>query len=301
MKAKKYPRNPILTSLSIGSSFERLCVYNPGATIKNGRVYLLYRAESKHENYLSRIGLAFSKDGFSFKRYPGNPVIKENKNLLREKRGCEDPRIIKLGKNYFLTYTAYQGGNKIHLCGAYSNNLINWKKVGILVPGREKSGAIVQDYKYNGKYIMYFGEGKSLRVASSKNLKKWKIINNSVLKVREKYFDSYLVEGGPPPIITKKGILLIYNSAKKITNYVGKKDWLSYSPGLAIFDKNNPTKLLYRSNRPILEPTEYWEMYGKVNYVIFATGLVYFKRKWLLYYGGADKSIGVAKLDLDRF
>lgn len=34
--------------------------------------------------------------------------------------------------------------------------------------------------------------------------------------------------------------------------------------------------------------------------VIFATGLVYFKKKWLLYYGGADKSTGVAILDLEQ-
>jgi len=71
---------------------------------------------------------------------------------------------------------------------------------------------------------------------------------------------------------------------------------MSYQPGFAIFDKEDPTKLLYRSDEPILQPTEYWEMYGKVNAVIFTNALVNFKGKWLLYYGGADKSIGVAKL-----
>lgn len=297
MTIKKYSQNPILTPILKESSFERDCVYNPAAAIKDGKVCLLYRAEARHNNYISRIGLALSKDGFKFKRYSKNPVIKEDKKLKREKRGCEDPRVVKVDQGYFLTYTAYQGGKKIYLCGAISKDLIHWKKIGTLFSG-EKAGALVQNYKYNGKYVMYFGEGESLKVALSKDLKKWKVINNSVLKVRKNCFDSFLVEGGPPPIVTKNGILVIYNSAKEIRNYEGDKYWLSYSPGLAIFDKNNPAKLLYRSNNPILEPTEYWEMYGKVNYVIFATGLVYFKKKWLLYYGGADKSIGVAIFNL---
>ncbi len=184
----------------------------------------------------------------------------------------------------------------MYLCGAISKDLIHWRKIGTLVPGREKAGVIVQDYKYKGKYVMYFGEGKSLKIALSKDLKNWKVINDSVLNIRQNCFDSYLVEGGPPPIVIKNKILLIYNSAQKIKNYEGEIDWLSYSPGLAIFDKNDPTKLLYRSDYPILNPTEYWEMYGKVNYVIFASGLVYFRGRWLLYYGGADKSIGIAEI-----
>ena len=161
-------------------------------------------------------------------------------------------------------------------------------------------GAIIQDYKYNGKYVMYFGVGENLKLAVSENLKKWKIIEKSVLRTRKKCFDSHLVESGPPPIVIKDKIFMIYNSAKEIKNYKKEKDKFSYSLGLAIFDKNNPAKLLYRSRRPILKATEYWEMYGKVNNVVFATGLVYFKRKWFLYYGGADKSIGVAMFEIPK-
>lgn len=60
----------------------------------------------------------------------------------------------------------------MYLCGAFSKDLIHWEKIGQLIPGREKAGALVQEYKYHGKYVMYFGEGKSLRVALSNNLKK---------------------------------------------------------------------------------------------------------------------------------
>ncbi len=294
IKIEKYSKNPILTPTLKDNSFEKVCVYNPGAIVKNNKVYLLYRAEATCEEYISRIGMAFSKDGFKFKRYSKNPIIQGKGKS--EKRGCEDPRVVKTDCGYFLTYTAYSGKH-VRLCGAISKDLIHWRKIGILVPRAKKSGAIIRDYKYNGKYVMYFGVGKSLKLAVSEDLKKWQIIEKSVLSARKRFFDSCLVEAGPPPFVAKDKIFVIYNSAKEIKNYKNEKDRLSYSLGLAIFDKNNPAKLLYRSDKPILKATEYWEMYGKVNNVIFATGLVYFKRKWILYYGGADKSIGAAVID----
>jgi len=253
-------------------------------------VFLLYRAEDGYyDRYVSRVGLATSEDGFHFERFKENPILEgEGEN---ERRGVEDLRIIENGHGYFLTYTGYAGkdetGHRIVLCGAFSRDLIHWEKIGRLVPGREKAGAIVQDYRYQGKYVMYFGEGR-VKIAFSEDLRKWEVKEQPILEPREGYFDSFLVEGGPPPIVTQEGIVMIYNSSNSV----------SYQPGFAIFDRDNPTKLLFRSNEPILQPSEYWEMYGKVNAVIFTNGFVNFKGKWLLYYGGADKSIGVAELEL---
>ena len=291
IKAAKYFGSPILTPRVEESSFEKSCVYNPAAVVKDDKVYLLYRAEQGYyASYNSRIGLATSPDGFTFERYRDTPIIDIDGSRKEEKRGLEDPRIIRLEDGrYFLTYTAYAGmdekGHDIALEGAFSTDLIHWEKIGRLVPGREKAGAIVQDYTWQGKYVMYFGEGL-MKVAFSEDLRNWEVREEPVLEPRREYFDSFLVEGGPPPIVTKEGILLIYNSS----------DSVSYQPSFAVFDKEDPAKLLYRSDEPIVRPTEYWEMYGKVNAVIFTNALVNFKGKWLLYYGGADKSIGVAEL-----
>jgi len=279
-------------------SFEKACVFNPAAIVKDGKVYMLYRAEERYyDNYISRVGLAVSDDGFVFERHPNNPII--NPKNEDESRGIEDLRVISVDDRYFLTYTAYAGideqGHKITLAGAFSDDLIHWDRIGRLVPGREKAGAIVQNYTHQGKYAMYFGEGV-VRIAFSKDLQNWDIIEKPVLEPRAGYFDDFLMEGGPPLFVTDEGIVMIYNSSRRGKNYAGKDSFVSYSPGFAIFDKNDPTKLLYRSEKPILEPTEYWEQYGKVNNVIFTNGLVHFKNKWLLYYGGADKSIGVAEL-----
>lgn len=302
VKVTKHLQNPIFTPLSDENSFERAAVFNPAAVVKDNKVCLIYRGEDDYyKKYISRLGLAVSEDGFNFERFEGNPIIEENPSDPFETQGCEDPRLIKIDENnnYFLTYVGYGGGvgseKKISLRGAFSTDLKSFEKIGEIIPGNQKSGAIIQDYKYHNQYVMYFGD-KNLNIAFSPDLIHWQIHEKPILTPRENMFDSLLIEGGPPPIVTDDAILVIYNSAKAGKKYKNEATWMSYSPGYALFDKNDPTRLLFRSDDPILEPTEYWEKYGKVNYVIFVTCLVKFKNKWLLYYGGADKSIGVAEL-----
>ena len=126
IQAKKYSGNPILTPRVAKGSFEKACVYNPAAIVKDEKVYLLYRAEQGYyASYNSRIGLAVSDDGFTFERAQDTPIIDITESREEEKRGLEDPRIIRLEDGrYFITYTAYAGmdekGQKITLAGAFS-------------------------------------------------------------------------------------------------------------------------------------------------------------------------------------
>lgn len=276
-KLEKYKKNPILNP-SRKNKWESAAVYNGTAIKKDGKIYLFYRAEQNYYNeYISRIGLAISKDGFKFKKMD-KPVIFPERRY--EKRGCEDPRVCEIDGKYYMTYVAYSG-RKISIVLATSSDLIHWKKKGVLLKD-VKSGALVPK-KIDGKYYMYFGD-TSIYVASSKDLKKWSISEKPVLSPRIDKFDLQLVEMGPCPIITKKGIFVIYNSAS----------WGQYNTGYAMFSKNNPEKLIARTDKPRLSPTRSWENYGKVNYVVFSEGLVEVDGKYFLYYGGADKSIGVA-------
>jgi predicted GH43/DUF377 family glycosyl hydrolase len=89
---------------------------------------------------------------------------------------------------------------------------------------------------------------------------------------------------GPAPIITKEGIFIIYNSS----------DGIEYNVGYAMFSISDPEKLITRSDKPVLSAVHTWENFGKVNYVVFAEGFVEMDGNYYLYYGGADKSIGVA-------
>jgi predicted GH43/DUF377 family glycosyl hydrolase len=76
--------------------------------------------------------------------------------------------------------------------------------------------------------------------------------------------------------------------------YNGADDNSVYRTGWVVFDKNDPTKVLARSNQPLFVPDLEWEKTGQVPNVVFVEGLVRDGKRWLFYYGGADKYVGVA-------
>ena len=123
-------------------------------------------------------------------------------------------------------------------------------------------------------------------VAYSEDLLHWtEALDHPVLSSRAGTFDSKVVEPGPAPIMTPEGILLIYN---------GADDRLLYSTGWVLFDKKDPTKVLARPDTPVFAPELEWEKTGQVPNVVFVEGLVREEKRWLIYYGGADKYVGVA-------
>ncbi len=291
MLVKRYKHNPIITP-DYKLLYERECTYNPSAVVHKNKVYLIYRAEGRYGNYISKLCLAVSKDGFYFEKYKDNPIMAPTRP--EEKRGIEDPRITKIKNTYYMTYTAYEKQlapekHKFSLSLATSKDLKYWKKHGKIFK-QMKAGLIFPE-KVNNEYIMLVGEG-IIRTARSKDLKKWKLDKKIFLKPRKGFFDERLVEVGPPFLILKDRIIMIYNSSDR---------YKRYAPFYLILDKEDPTKILYRSKTPLMLPKEQFELYGKVNDVIFAQGLVKFKNKYLLYYGGGDKCIGVAEIDIRKF
>jgi predicted GH43/DUF377 family glycosyl hydrolase len=107
-----------------------------------------------------------------------------------------------------------------------------------------------------------------------------------------------LTECGPPAIITSKGILLLYNGKNNIsygdTNYTAN----SYCGGQVMFALKDPTKAINRLDKPFFVPQEEFEKSGQYPAgTVFMEGLVYFKRKWFLYYGCADSRVAVAIYD----
>ncbi len=63
-----------------------------------------------------------------------------------------------------------------------------------------------------------------------------------------------------------------------------------------MLDLNDPTKILGRTDTPLLEPEMDYELYGDVNNVVFPCGAAMIKDEIFLYYGGADSVVGVAKM-----
>jgi predicted GH43/DUF377 family glycosyl hydrolase len=182
---------------------------------------------------------------------------------------------------------------------AYDGKYINlWSKSGAIVTKRKGDHLIAQ--KINGKYWMYWGD-TNIYLATSADLIHWKPLQGKngkllpVLKPRNGKFDSGLVESGPPAIITKKGIRLIYNSMNTPDSGDVNLPAGTYSAGQALFSKNNPKQLLQRTKRNFFEPKKSYEKKGNVNNVTFLEGLVPYHHKWYLYYGAADSTVCVAE------
>ena len=298
-------------------NWEAKDVYNPAAVVRNGKVYLLYRAEDtlKSVDGTSRIGLAVSSDGIHFKRQT-KPVLFPDNDFMKPYEwagGCEDPRIVETANGkYIVTYTTYDG-TTARLCVASSSNLQQWKKHGLAFKQEKykdvwsKSGAIICRRvgekliatKINGKYWMYFGD-TSIFLATSTDLINWKVVEDELGKPKPIFgprpdkFDSRLVESGPPAMITKKGILLLYNAMNLHENGFAGLPPDAYSAGQILMDLKDPSKVIARTDENFMKPEKPYELTGQVNQVVFIEGLVYFKKQYFLYYGTADSKIAVA-------
>ena len=304
--------------------------FNPGATLKNGKIVVLYRSEDltgvEIGTRTSRIGYAESGNGLSFKRknvpvlFPGNDSQKE----FEWPGGCEDPRVAVTAKGtYVMFYT--QWNRKIPRLGvATSQNLIKWTKYGPIFRkafnGKffnidSKSASILTKLeggrqvitKINEKYWLYWGE-HHVYAATSTNLVDWSPLVDEkgelkqLMSPREGYFDSDLTECGPPAIKTKDGIILFYNGKNHPGNGGDKRfNGNSYCAGQALFSSTDPTKVIARLDVPFLRPMESFEKSGQyINGTVFIEGLVYFSKKWFLYYGCADSRVGVAVFDPNK-
>ena len=308
--------------------WEESDVFNPAATVKDGKIYVLYRAEDNSATGIgkrtSRIGLAESEDGIHMKRRK-TPVMYPDKDNMKEyewEGGCEDPRVTMTEDGlYVMAYTSWN--RKVaRLCIATSHDLVKWEKHGPAFAkaynGRFKdifckSGSMVTTIKdgkqvltkIDGKYFMYWGE-HAVYAATSDDLVNWTPILDeknelaTVIKPRPQYFDSALTECGPPAILTDKGIVLLYNGKNQTNDSKRDKRFTAgaYCAGQILTEPKEPMKVLQRLDVPFFRPMASFEKSGQyVDGTVFIEGLVFFKNKWYLYYGCADSQVSVAIYD----
>lgn len=304
--------------------WEALHTFNPAAVVREGKVFLLYRAEDDSGDmaiggHTSRIGLAESSDGLHFERHP-EPVLFPADDDQKEREwpgGCEDPRVVEREDGtYVLTYTQWNR-RTYDAAIATSRDLVHWTKHGPMLARAQngkyaglkyKSAAIVTRLvgerlmaaRFNGSYWMYWGEG-FVHLARSRDLIDWDPVEDgqgglvNVLGPRAGHFDSSFPEVGPPPVLTRDGIVVMYNGKNSPTGGDPALAADSYAVGQALFDAKNPRKLLARTEHPFLQPELPFERSGQYAAgTTFGEGLVHFPGKWLLYYGCADSLTGVA-------
>ena len=237
-------------------------------TAFNGKLARLCVATSKDLFHWEKRGLAFSraKNGNYSKLWSKSGAIicrKVNDKLIATKIN---------GK-----YWMYWGETDIFL--ATSDNLTDWEPV----LKEEKTGKILAAYLGNGNYQVEFDKPK--------------YYFKSAVGIREGRFDSGLVEPGPPALITKHGILFIYNANNSGTN--GDKNLLpgEYTVGQVLFDSKDPSSIIGRCENYFLRAEKKKEVSGQMSNTAFVEAMVSFRGKWFIYYVMGEAGIGVATCD----
>lgn len=313
---KKHEKNPIIKPRE-DYFWESKAVFNPAALHANGKTHLVYRAVG--DEYISVLGYASSTDGVNIDERADEPVYIPREpfegamqNLPTSSKyisglgygGCEDPRLTLIDDKVYMTYVAFNGWSppRVAMTSIKSKDFFdkNWaweKPVLISKPGVVDKNAAILPEKINGKYVIFHRVFPDILIdfVDDLNFDGTKFLKGEhVITPRKNFWDSRKIGVGPTPLRTDLGWLVIYHA-------VDNKDDSKYKMGAMILDINDPTKVLYRSNSPILEPSEWYENQGHKAGVAYPCGATIVNDNLNVYYGGADTVICVANAKIGRF
>ncbi|MDB5244603.1 MAG: hypothetical protein JWN18_473 [Parcubacteria group bacterium] len=299
--------NPILSPQ--GSGFESRDVMNAAAIDIDGTVHILYRAMSADNT--STVGLALSRDGVTIDERLIEPIYtpREDFEAKRGKSdgnsGCEDPRIVQIGKTLYLTYTAYDGVRSPS--GAISTISIDdfahrrfdkWSTPHLITPDNvdDKDVALLPE-KIDGNYVVYHRVNGQICADLLPDLKSTTHVTRciEIMRARRGMWDDAKVGIAGPPI----KVPLPSGESAWLMIYHGVSASAEYSLGAALLDASGLI-VLARTADPILRPVEEYEKRGEIANVVFSCGAVVRDDTVFLYYGGADKVIGVATASLKQ-
>ena len=313
-RLERFVGNPVIFPAS-NTYWESRATFNPTAFIHDGKVHVIYRAVG--ESDVSTLGYAGSADGYNISDRNFKPIfIHRNYPIDYSAQvfhssgggwngGAEDPRITKIGDMLYMTYTAFDGWGSVRI-GLTSITLFdfldkkwNWKKpVFISPPGEIHKNWVIFPEKINGKYAILHSlspeilieyvnsmdefDGKKFINSIHQNHPKWQLRERGMRGV------------GGAPIKTKYGWLIFYHAMEK-------NEMHRYKIWAMLLDLKDPTKILYRSKKPILEPDAFYENQGHKAGVIYSCGAVVRGNDLFVYYGGADMVTCLATADLKLF
>ena len=327
----RFKQNPIL-SPDPTHWWESQAVFNPAALMMGGRVHLLYRALGN--DGISRIGYASSRDGIHFdERFP-NPVY--TAESVEEARahypftsparltynnalytsgggwgGSEDPRVVNIDGTIYMTFNMFNGWDSMRVAFTSIDeyNLLHaqglWSRFEYLSrPGERQKNWVLFPEKINGKFALFHnldkGDETRVHVAYLDSLSMSQAPSSEDAPDPQQLPDHYVAwhhrtrSAAAPPIKTSEGWLLLYHASDPTEAHVG------YKLGALLLDLKDPTRVLFRAQRPVLEPKEWYENDWKPG-VIYASGAVVVKEDLVVYYGGGDKYVAAAKTNLRDF
>lgn len=311
------------------NDWESLCVLNPAVLYDEDThtFTMLYRAAGNDKTHYIRLGLAQSNDGINFRRTSDLPLVSPDYDGA-DGGGVEDPRLVKMGDYYYLTYASrtfapgqywrddkeYFGfqpqygptmliNNNSITYLAVSKDLVKWKKLGRITDSRlDDRDVYVFPETVNGKFVKisrpmeWCGKGfdnpnPAVWIAFSSDLMEWD--KPKLLMQGEQWWEDKKIGGSTPPVKCKYGWMMLYHGVATKDN--------AYRVGAVILDKDDPTKIIARTKDFVMEPEFDFETSGYYNGCVFPTGICVADGTMYVYYGAADKYVCVATADFDEF
>jgi predicted GH43/DUF377 family glycosyl hydrolase len=269
-------------------------VFNAGATLlPDGTTLLLCRVEDRRGH--SHLCAARSADGVGDWVIDAAPTMPADPETHPEELwGVEDPRITflpELGK-YAIAYTAFgRGGPGVSL--ALTTDFVEFERYGLVMQPDDKDAALLPR-RIGGMYALVHrpiaDSGAHVWISYSPDLRNWGNHQMMLPARRGGWWDANKVGLSPPLIETERGWLMLYHGVR--SNAAGSL----YRLGVALFDLDDPSRLLLRGDEWIFGPEAAYETTGDVNNVTFPCGYtIRSDRDTLnLYYGAADTCIALA-------
>ncbi|QGQ98191.1 glycosidase [Paenibacillus psychroresistens] len=244
-------------------------------------------------NYLtsmSHLRVARSKDGINF-TIDAEPTIMPD--TIYESYGIEDPRITQIGDTYYITYSAI---SEYGICTGLitTTDFLDFERKGNVFHPDNKD-VVIFPRKIGDKYYAlhrpscsHYGNPE-MWIAESSDLLQWGN-HQHLIGVREGSWDGGRIGASAIPFEIEEGWLEIYHGADSNNRYC---------LGALLLDKNEPWKVLARSEIPFMEPERDYEVEGFFGNVIFPCGVLYEDGLIKIYYGAGDTCVGYAETTLE--
>ncbi len=304
LRATRSPNEPIIIPRADNLHWwERNGIFNAGVAEYKDHIMLIYRAYDDYR--MSRLGLATSKDGVQFKLYD-HPIIDTDPADEFERIGIEDPRVTKIDDTYYIVHTSASYKKIGEVSDVSLNDYIPWRvrtgmhstkdfkhfiHHGVVLPDVPAKNASLLPEKIDGAFAMLYrefvGNSEILKISFTHDFVSWFGTKDIPWPAKEDW--TGLKFGlGSQPISLPQGYLIVSHG-------VDMKG--EYRLGLMLFDKTDPSKLLWHKG-PILEPEMSYEKEGFVPNVVYTCGALVRGDELWIYYGGADRVIGRAIISI---
>jgi predicted GH43/DUF377 family glycosyl hydrolase len=299
----RFEGNPIIAPIK-EHSWESKYTFNAGAILIDEKVHILYRAMGDDDT--SVLGYACSSDGLHIDERLDHPVYLPREGFEWKHHsgfsGCEDPRLTRIDDTIYMCYTAYDGTNPPRIAlttikvGDFVQKNWNWSKPKLIsAPGMDNKDSCIVSGKIDSKYVVFHRLPPCIWIDFVSDLEfddnHW-LGGHQLMAPRVNSWDNLKVGLNGPPERTDEGWLLLYHG-------VSKED-MKYRMGAALLDIDNPMRVLARLHNPILEPLTGYENEGYRFGTVFSCGQVIKDGVLFIYYGGADKYLGVATTPLEN-